>query len=52
MQVTHTVILTYDGITRHYPCVNYFDALVIKDALDRSYGAHCVELWRGATKLS
>ena len=42
---THTVILSYDGITRHYRCDSYFDAVILADALGRVYGGAAVETW-------
>lgn len=38
------VHLKYDGIARQYTCDNYFDALVLQDALERRYGAEFVTL--------
>lgn len=51
MSFTHTIILRHDGVTRNYHCENYFDAVVLHDALQRRYGNECVEMWRGSLRL-
>lgn len=44
--MTYTIILRHDGIDRHYPCASYFDAVVLFDALSKTY-PH-VEMWAGS----
>ena len=41
----HTIILRHDGIDRHYPCENYYDAVVLFAALTHRY--RFVEMWKG-----
>jgi hypothetical protein len=41
----YTIILRHDGIDRHYPCENYYDAAVLFDALTRCYPV--AEMWQG-----
>lgn len=39
----YKVILNYDGIERTYPCENYYDAVVLFNALTHRY--RWVEMW-------
>jgi hypothetical protein len=41
----YTIILRHDGIDRNYPCENYYDAVVLFDALIRRYPV--AEMWQG-----
>lgn len=45
------IILRHDGVSRYYPCANIYDLIVLRDALERRYGAECVEAWNGTVKL-
>ena len=49
--MAHTVILRVDGVDRTYKCDSYFDAIVLRDALETRYGAQNVEVWNGATRV-
>lgn len=50
--MSHTVIMRNDGIDRTYHCQNYYDAIVIRDALESRYGSATIELWEGKNLLS
>jgi hypothetical protein len=49
--MSHTVILRWQGIDRTYHCANYYDAVMLRDALETRYGPEVVELWEGMTRL-
>jgi hypothetical protein len=44
--MTDTIILRHDGVDRTYHCANALDAMVLFDALSRTYQR--VEWWKGA----
>ena len=45
LNAKHTVILEFDGIRRYYPCENAYDAILLMDALCKTYTN--AELWQG-----
>jgi hypothetical protein len=47
-----TVIMRNDGIDRTYHCANYYDAIVLRDALETRYNPGTIELWDGMDLLT
>lgn len=43
-----TVILRMDGYDRHYPCDNYYDAIVLCAGLSKAYKNAIIEVWEGS----
>jgi hypothetical protein len=47
-----TIILRDDGIERVFQCGNYYDALILRDALEIRYSPDVIELWENDNLLT
>ena len=43
----YTVIFRDQGIDRHYPCNNFYDAEILFDALAKLTMPRRIEMWKG-----
>lgn len=49
MEIETVVVLKHDGIERTYRCDNWYDAVVLFEALSRGMPRARIEMWSGPT---